>query len=79
MSGFGDWVLSGHPAGFSVLILVALWSLLWKGLALWHAARRGEAGWFIAILIINTLGLLEIIYLFVFAKMRGGALFRRDG
>jgi hypothetical protein len=79
MSDLGDWVVFGHPMNFSLLILVALWSLFWKGLALWHAARRGEAGWFVAILIINTLGLLEIIYLFAVAKVRGGALFRRDG
>jgi uncharacterized protein DUF5652 len=79
MSDFGDWVVFGHPMNFSLLILVVLWSLFWKGLALWHSARRGEAGWFVAILIINTLGLLEIIYLFAIARVRGGALLRRDG
>lgn len=47
---------------FWLLPLVA-WELVWKGLALWRAARRGEQVWFIAILVLNTLGILPIIYL----------------
>ncbi len=78
MSDFGDWVLFGHPVGVSGLILVVLWSLFWEGLALWHSARRGKAGWFVAILIINTLGILEIVYLFGFARLKPGELFSRD-
>jgi len=50
---------------FTVLII---WSLIWKGLALWRAARRNENIWFIILLIFNTLGLLEIIYYFLIAK-----------
>ena len=48
-----------------LFLLVVAWSLLWKGLALRRAAHRKEMGWFIAFLLINTLGILEIIYLFV--------------
>ncbi|MDD4931594.1 MAG: DUF5652 family protein [Candidatus Colwellbacteria bacterium] len=51
-----------------VFMVLIAWSVVWKGLALWKAARRNEPGWFIALLIVNTLGILEIIYLFVFAK-----------
>lgn len=50
------------------LTLIAIWSLVWKGLALWRAARKNSKYWFVAILIINTLGLLEIIYLVFFSK-----------
>lgn len=57
-----------------VLALVVVWSLLWKALGLWHAARRGDAGWFIAMLFLNTVGILEIIYLFGVAKMRSHTL-----
>ena len=46
------------------LVLLIAWSLVWKGLALWRAAKRGDMWWFIAFLIINTLGILEIVYLF---------------
>ena len=45
------------------LIIIALWTLVLKGYALWHAARNNQTGWFIALLIINTVGILEIIYL----------------
>ncbi len=48
-----------------VLILV-VWSFVWKGIALWHAARRGDKEWFVALLIFNTAGILEILYLYVF-------------
>ena len=46
------------------LLIIAVWSLIWKGLALWRAAHRGEKVWFIVFLLINTAGILEIIYLF---------------
>jgi hypothetical protein len=51
-----------------LLIPLLIWSLAWKGLALWRAARRGETTWFVVLLIVNTLGLLEIIYYFLIAK-----------
>lgn len=51
-----------------LLIPLLIWSLAWKGLALWRAARRGETAWFVVLLIVNTLGLLEIIYYFLIAK-----------
>ena len=54
------------PASFGLIILVLVaWSLVWKGLALWRAAKRGEKIWFIVFMLVNTLGILEIIYLFL--------------
>jgi len=52
------------------IVLAALWTLPWKTWALWLAARRGEKVWFIILLIVNTLAILEIIYIFVVAKRR---------
>jgi methionyl-tRNA synthetase len=46
------------------------WSIAWKGLALWNAAKHSQRNWFIVILVINTVGILEIIYLFRFATKR---------
>lgn len=51
-----------------MFILLMLWSLVWKGLALWRAARRGENIWFIVLMVVNTVGILEIIYYFLVAK-----------
>ncbi|TSC75663.1 MAG: hypothetical protein G01um101433_852 [Parcubacteria group bacterium Gr01-1014_33] len=50
---------------FPVLMAIALWSLYWKAKALWRSARNGQKGWFVALLLINTLGILEILYLYV--------------
>ena len=50
------------------ILLAVLWTLVWKGLALWRAAGLRQKWWFVAILIVNTLGLLEIIYLFLVAR-----------
>ena len=65
--GFGmmDGVGVGIPLIVSFVLLSVLWSLLWKGLALWRAAKRGDMWWFIAFLFLNTLGILEIIYIFI--------------
>jgi len=50
--------------------VVLAWSIVWKGIALWNASKNGQRNWFIVILIINTLGILEIVYLFRFATKR---------
>lgn len=65
-------------ADFGPWILVALiWNMFWKGLALWHASQRDQGIWFIALLIVNSFGILEIIYLFLFAKVRIDSLFSK--
>lgn len=51
-----------------LLAALAAWSLVWKGMALWYAARRNQKGWFIALLVINTVGLLEIFYIYVICR-----------
>jgi hypothetical protein len=55
----------------SLLLFAAyLWTLLWKGIALWRAAGLKQRNWFVALLVLNTLGILELAYLFYFAKKR---------
>jgi hypothetical protein len=54
-----------------ILILLAIWSIPWKGWALWKAARVNNKRWFVALLVINTLAILEIYYIFVLSKKRG--------
>jgi len=62
-------VTSWMNVGF---IPTMIWSLSWKGLALWHAAKRNEKWWFIGILIINTIGILEICYLAFVVRLFAG-------
>ncbi len=58
--------LSGiNPAWIA---LAVVWTLIWKGLALWRSASLRQKGWFVAMLIVNTLGILEIIYIFLISR-----------
>ena len=67
---FNTSFIQGFGAGlFFWSILV--WSLIWKGMALWKAAKLDSRNWFIAILIINTFGILDILYIYVFSKKKG--------
>lgn len=79
MGGWGGWgnMMGGWGGqswsfmtgwGWSLLMPVLIWSLVWKGLALWKAARRGTSVWFVVLLVVNTVGILDILYLYVFSK-----------
>ncbi|MEZ5788868.1 MAG: DUF5652 family protein [Xanthobacteraceae bacterium] len=72
-----DWIYISENFALSLpmIIIIALWSVFWKGLALWHSARRGEPAWFVVLLVINTVGILEIVYLFLVLKLRWKDLF----
>jgi hypothetical protein len=69
-TGLGE--LHFDPLWFFVFLI---WVVVWKGLALWHSSKRNEKWWFIALLVINTAGILEIVYLFFFAKKKLTDLF----
>jgi hypothetical protein len=45
-----------------------------KGLALWKAAKNNHKGWVVALLVLNTLAILEILYIFVFSKKKSNQL-----
>lgn len=51
-----------------VLALLMIWSVVWKGLALWKAANQRSKVWFVILLLVNTVGILDILYLYVFSK-----------
>jgi len=53
----------------NVFLPLIIWAVIWKGWALWRAARLKQAGWYVALLIINTVGIFEIIYLIATNKM----------
>ncbi len=69
--GLSDWGVSTLPLATLLAISLAIvWSTVWKGIALWRAGRNGSLAWFIALLIFNTLGILEIIYIFAFSQKK---------
>jgi len=49
---------------FFIIFALAIASLVLKGYALWESAGRKEKGWFIALLLLNTMGILELYYLY---------------
>lgn len=54
----------------ALIAILAIWELAWKAIALWKSARNDQIGWFIIIAIINSVGILEIIYILFFQKKK---------
>lgn len=53
-----------------IVLILGVWTLFWKAMALWRAARKGHRVWFVIFMIVNTAGILELIYLFVITKAK---------
>jgi len=51
-----------------LLMVILIWSGVWKLIALWKSARNNSKIWFIVLALVNTVGILEILYIFVFSK-----------
>ncbi|MBS3163262.1 hypothetical protein J4427_01070 [Candidatus Woesearchaeota archaeon] len=57
--------------GFLALIIVlSIWEAIWKGFGMWRSARNGHLVWFVCILVLNTIGILPIIYLLLHPKKK---------
>ena len=64
---------NSDPLMIVLIIILSLWQLFWKGVALWRTAKFEQRNWFVALFILipfNDLAILELIYLFRFAKKR---------
>lgn len=56
--------LLNHPL-FGVLLIL---DIVLRGFALYKAARNNSPVWFVALLLVNSVGILPIIYLVFFSK-----------
>lgn len=56
------------PTYAAVLVVMLIWSGIWKAFALYRAGKVRQPVWFVVFLFVNTLGILEILYLFLFSK-----------
>ena len=63
------WIEANMATYLVILIAIAIWSLAWKGTAIWKACKRNSKKWFWVLLIFNTAGILPIIYL-LFTKKK---------
>jgi len=61
---------------FWIIILLVVWPIPWKGWALWKAARLNDKWWFMALLVIQTLAVMDILYIYIFSKR--GTLISRN-
>jgi hypothetical protein len=52
------------PAGRGLAVAVIAWSLAWKGASLWRASKEDSKPWFVTLLLANTAGILDAVYLF---------------
>lgn len=50
------------------MFLLLIWTITIKGIALWKASQNNSKYWFIVLLIINTFGILELLYIFIISK-----------
>ena len=50
------------------IIALVIWTAIWKGIGLWRAGNHRQLVWFIVMFVLNTAGLLPIIYLVWFQK-----------
>ena len=56
------------PISGTFVLVALIWTLPWKGYALWLAARNNQPWWFVIMLLVNTLAILEIIYIFAIGR-----------
>ena len=56
--------MGGHSGINLLFIIIIIWSLAWKIYSTWIAAKHGDKKWFVALIILNTIGILDIIYIF---------------
>jgi len=61
-------VLLAAMAFMPIIITLLVWEIVWKLIALWKAARNNHLAWFVCIGILNTAGILPIIYILMNRK-----------
>jgi len=54
----------------AVFIILIIWSMVWKAMALWRAARNNHLAWYIVLMLLNTAGILDILYYFIWGKKK---------
>lgn len=63
--GYQNNVLDLRGRDLGLFMFLLLLDLVLRGYALWKSAQKGQKVWFIALLIINSVGILPAIYLLI--------------
>ena len=64
VQNIGNWILANQWA----LMPIFVWDVTWRLLAMWRAVKENQKIWFVLFMIVNSVGLLPIIYLVFVAK-----------
>lgn len=59
-----------EPAFIILIVILSIWDAVWKLIALWKSARNNHLVWFICIAIINSVGILPIVYILMHRDRR---------
>ena len=70
----GQKYFKEHPESVAPVVAIGVWGLIWKAFALYRAGANRSPGWFVSLLLLNTVGILEMLYLFVFSKKKRDAV-----
>jgi hypothetical protein len=62
------YIPNGSGVFNTLIVILAVWTIPWKGYSLWLSAKRDQKIWFIVLLVVNTVSILEIFYVFRIAK-----------
>ena len=57
----------------ALVIVLGIWEAVWKAIALWRAGNDRNLLWFVLMFVLNTVGILEIIYIFGISRPRRAA------
>lgn len=56
------------PEGVALIVLLTIWDLFWRGRGMWISAQKKQPIWFVAILLLNTVGIVPLVYIYGFSK-----------
>ena len=71
MAGYLDLIATQLGISVWLVLVIVVWTAAWKLISLWKSARKGSVIWFVLLAVLNTMGILPILYIFVFSKMKG--------
>jgi uncharacterized membrane protein YedE/YeeE len=58
------------PFIWVIIGIIMVWDSVWKLFGMWRAVKNNSVPWFIVIALFNTLGIIPILYLYVFGKKK---------
>lgn len=61
-----------------LLVVIFIWSSVWKFIALWKSARKEHLVWFIVFALVNSIGILEILYIYIFSEKSSKSVVKQE-